>query len=279
MKMPNSMRAPRATDRPYGVAGHRRPKSAYAPQPMGTDVQTNDVVLETADGPMALLRGRAPRRAPRRGRRDPGGVRRERPHRGRHPPVRRRAGYHAVAPDFFHRAGGGAAPTTTTSPKVLPLFEGLDATTAILADVDAALDHLRAAGFADAPDRHRRVLLRRPGRRSSSPSRRALGAAVGFYGGGIVTARFPQFPPLVDEARDAADAVARPVRRRGRGRSRSTTSSSSARRSTGAGRHRGRALRRRRARVPLRRARRLPRRTPPADAWGRTLAWFDNHLA
>src|SRR5439155_27243788 len=27
---------------------------------------------------------------------------------------------------------------------------------------------------------------------------RALGAAVGFYGGGIVTGRFPQFPTLVD---------------------------------------------------------------------------------
>jgi carboxymethylenebutenolidase len=27
-----------------------------------------------------------------------------------------------------------------------------------------------------------------------------LGAAVGFYGGGIVTGRFPQFPPLVGEA-------------------------------------------------------------------------------
>ena len=29
--------------------------------------------------------------------------------------------------------------------------------------------------------------------------RYALGAAVGFYGGGIVTGRFPQFPALVDE--------------------------------------------------------------------------------
>jgi carboxymethylenebutenolidase len=29
---------------------------------------------------------------------------------------------------------------------------------------------------------------------------RRLGAAVGFYGGGIVTGRFPQFPPLVDRA-------------------------------------------------------------------------------
>jgi carboxymethylenebutenolidase len=31
-------------------------------------------------------------------------------------------------------------------------------------------------------------------------ARRRLGAAVGFYGGGIVTARFPQFPALVEEA-------------------------------------------------------------------------------
>jgi carboxymethylenebutenolidase len=31
-------------------------------------------------------------------------------------------------------------------------------------------------------------------------ARRAFGAAVGFYGGGIVTPRFPQFPALVDEA-------------------------------------------------------------------------------
>src|SRR5436190_267226 len=30
--------------------------------------------------------------------------------------------------------------------------------------------------------------------------RRPLGASVGFYGGGIVTGRFPQFPPLVDES-------------------------------------------------------------------------------
>ena len=35
--------------------------------------------------------------------------------------------------------------------------------------------------------------------RSWSRCAGALGAAVGFYGGGIVTGRFPQFPPLVDE--------------------------------------------------------------------------------
>ena len=31
---------------------------------------------------------------------------------------------------------------------------------------------------------------------------RALGAAVGFYGGGIVAARFPQFPALVDRVEE-----------------------------------------------------------------------------
>ena len=77
---------------------------------------------------------------------------------------------------------------------------------AILADVDAALAHLRA----------RRLRRRRASAQSGSASagrvsflialRRALGAAVGFYGGGIVTGRFPQFPPLVDRGRDAADA-------------------------------------------------------------------------
>ena len=36
--------------------------------------------------------------------------------------------------------------------------------------------------------------------RENSAVRRALGAAVGFYGGGIVTARIRNFQPLVGEA-------------------------------------------------------------------------------
>ena len=46
------------------------------------------------------------------------------------------AGYHAVAPDLFHRAGGGTAPYDDFD-KVLPLFEGLT-DPGILMDVDAA---------------------------------------------------------------------------------------------------------------------------------------------
>jgi carboxymethylenebutenolidase len=105
------------------------------------------------------------------------------------------AGHHAVAPHIFHRSGGGTAPYDDFS-KVLPLFEGLT-DEGILMDVDAALDHLRAAGFADTSIGA--VGFCMGGRVSFLVAiSRALGAAVGFYGGGIVTGRFPQFPPLID---------------------------------------------------------------------------------
>ena len=107
------------------------------------------------------------------------------------------AGYHAAAPDLFHRAGGGTAPYGDFS-KVLPLFEGLDGDDAILRDVDAALGHLESAGWAGS--RTGVVGFCLGGRISLLVSlRRQVGAGVGFYGGGIVTGRFPQFPPLIDE--------------------------------------------------------------------------------
>jgi carboxymethylenebutenolidase len=107
------------------------------------------------------------------------------------------AGWHAVAPDKFHRAGGGTAPYDDFS-KVMPLYEGVtDA--GILVDVDAAVAHLRGAGFADGQIGivgfcfgGRVVFL--------TAARRALGAAVTFYGGGIVTKNPLGFDPLVDEA-------------------------------------------------------------------------------
>jgi carboxymethylenebutenolidase len=107
------------------------------------------------------------------------------------------AGYHAVAPHLFHRAGGGTAPYDDFS-KVMPMFEGMS-DAGILVDVDAALDHLRGAGFSD--DRIAFVGFCLGGRVSFLVAlERALGAGVGFYGGGIVTARMGSFPPLVDRA-------------------------------------------------------------------------------
>ena len=103
-------------------------------------------------------------------------------------------GYLAVAPHVFHRAGGGTAPYDDFN-KVLPLFEGLS-DDGLLTDVDAVLAHL-----PQAPERVGIVGFCMGGRVTFlvAASRR-LGAAVGFYGGGIVTARFPQFPPLIDRA-------------------------------------------------------------------------------
>ena len=105
------------------------------------------------------------------------------------------AGYHAAAPDLFHRAGGGTAPYGDFS-KVLPLFEGLD-DDALVRDVDAARAALAAAGWSDGQIGIVGFCM---GGRVSLLASLALplGAGVGFYGGGIVTGRFPQFPPFVE---------------------------------------------------------------------------------
>jgi carboxymethylenebutenolidase len=105
------------------------------------------------------------------------------------------AGYHAVAPHIFHRAGGGTAPYDDWA-QVLPLFEGLT-DEGLLDDVDASLGYLREQGFDGA---HVGIVGFCFGGRVTYlvAAERELGAAVGFYGGGIVNARFPQFPALVD---------------------------------------------------------------------------------
>jgi carboxymethylenebutenolidase len=108
------------------------------------------------------------------------------------------AGYHAIAPALFHRAGGGTASYDNFG-AVFPLFEGLtdDGT---LMDVDATLDHLRDVGFADSAIGI--VGFCFGGRVTFLVSaRRAIGAGVGFYGGGIVSKGALGFEPLVGEAK------------------------------------------------------------------------------
>jgi carboxymethylenebutenolidase len=108
------------------------------------------------------------------------------------------AGYHAVAPDMFHRTGGGTVPYDDFGP-VIEHFIGIGNDDAILTDVDATIAHLDAAGFANA--QIGLVGFCFGGRVSFlTAAQRAIGAAVGFYGGGIVSTRFPQFPALVDHA-------------------------------------------------------------------------------
>ena len=106
-------------------------------------------------------------------------------------------GYHAVAPHLFHRAGGGTAPYDDFA-KVIPLYEKLD-DDGILIDIDVTREHLHQAGWTDTQIGI--VGFCFGGRVTFLTGlRRQLGAAVGFYGGGIVTQRFPQFPALVGEA-------------------------------------------------------------------------------
>jgi len=110
------------------------------------------------------------------------------------------AGYHAVAPALFHRAGGGTIDDydNIEYDKLLALFKGVS-DEGILTDVDAAVQVLTDAGFTT--DRIGIVGFCFGGRVTFlTAARRSLGAAVGFYGGGIVAAGALPFPPLVDEA-------------------------------------------------------------------------------
>ena len=172
-------------------------------------------------------------------------------------------GYHAVAPAFFHRAGGGTGSYDDFA-TVLPLYEGLT-DDGILMDADAAIAHLHDAGFADA--QIGTVGFCFGGRVTFLiAAERTLGAAVGFYGGGIVHARFPQFPALVDRTLVAEDAVARAVRRQGHGHPDRGCRDAAYRARRRTGRWRDRAVCRCRARLPLRRASRRTTPRPPPTA-------------
>jgi carboxymethylenebutenolidase len=160
-------------------------------------MQTTSVTLDTPDGPMRAYEAR-PDAQPRGGLvviQEAFGVN------DHIEDVTRRgaeAGYHAVAPDLFHRSGGGTVPYGQFE-KVLEKFQGITGDDAVLADVDAAVAHLRMAGLADS---NIGIVGFCFGGRVTflAALRRDLGAAVGFYGGGIVTGRFQQFPPLVGDA-------------------------------------------------------------------------------
>ena len=106
------------------------------------------------------------------------------------------AGYHAVAPALFHRAGGGEAPYGDMD-AVMKLFSGVN-DDGLLMDVDATLAHLADAGFS--AERTAIVGFCMGGRVTFLvAARRALGAAVGFYGGGIVEPGRLPFPALIDD--------------------------------------------------------------------------------
>jgi carboxymethylenebutenolidase len=103
-------------------------------------------------------------------------------------------GYHAVAPHFFHRTGApayGYDDFSLVVPHMMALTdEGL------LSDIGAAVDHLHGAGWTD---RQIGIVGFCMGGRVTflAAGNLALGAAVGFYGGGIVNGRGESMPSLL----------------------------------------------------------------------------------
>ena len=156
-----------------------------------------DVTLETTDGPMRAYVARpAEPRAAVIVVQEAFGVN------GHIEDVTRRladAGYYAIAPDLFHRSGTGCVVEYGDFTKVMELFKDVSGDESILTDIEGALGHLHDAGFSD---RSIGIVGFCFGGRVSFlvALRYALGAAVGFYGGGIVTGRFAQFPPLAADA-------------------------------------------------------------------------------
>jgi carboxymethylenebutenolidase len=97
------------------------------------------------------------------------------------------AGYRAVAPALFHRAGSPVLDYTDFD-QVMPIMKDLTAD-AIRADVAAAFDHLAAQGLEGA--RTGIVGFCMGGTVALVAGvDRALGAAVTFYGGGVTQGRF-----------------------------------------------------------------------------------------
>ncbi|HZT64423.1 MAG TPA: dienelactone hydrolase family protein [Acidimicrobiales bacterium] len=157
-------------------------------------METTTFEVPTADGPMPVYRAR-PDGSPR------GGVLVVQEAFGVNSHIedvtRRFAaeGYLAMAPHFFHRSGGGTVAYGDFG-AVMPHFKELS-DERILADIDATLGAFSEDGVS--LDRVGVVGFCFGGRVSFLAAvDRSLGAAVGFYGGGIVSGRSDVMPALVD---------------------------------------------------------------------------------
>ena len=106
-------------------------------------------------------------------------------------------GWYTVVPELFHRSGSGTVVGYGDFSQVLPLLNATD-DVAVLADLDATIELLHQCGFGD---RSIGIVGFCWGGRVAflAALRRPLSAAVTFYGGGIVSPRLPQFPPLMSE--------------------------------------------------------------------------------
>jgi carboxymethylenebutenolidase len=106
------------------------------------------------------------------------------------------AGWHAVAPAFFHRQGSPVLAYDDLE-SVMPVMGQLTAE-GIMADLVASFDYLEEAGFRAAQTGVVGFCMG-GGLTFHAAALRALGAAVTFYGGGVTTGRFG-LPALVEQA-------------------------------------------------------------------------------
>jgi carboxymethylenebutenolidase len=109
------------------------------------------------------------------------------------------AGFHAVAPHLFHRTGSPKLPYDDFN-QVMPHMAALS-DAGFSSDMNAVLDYLGKLGWGTPQIG---VIGFCFGGRLAFlvATERPLGGVVSFYGGGIVTSRFPQFPALIDRAPD-----------------------------------------------------------------------------
>ncbi len=183
------------------------------------------------------------------------------------------AGWYAIAPALFHRTGGNVLPYdfAQTRPHMSALTaEGIDA------DLDAVLAHLAEAGFGPA---HTGMVGFCMGGSATfyADARRPLGAAVTFYGGGVGGGRWglPPQPSLAPNLHGAwlglygDEDTGIPVDEVEALRAAAATASvpTEVVRYAGAG-HGFHCYERPDVYRP----------EAAADAWARTLAWFDEHL-
>jgi carboxymethylenebutenolidase len=107
-------------------------------------------------------------------------------------------GWYALAPAFFHRQGVRTVPYDDL-PRVMEIMGQLTGD-GIEADLAAATDHFRAAGFG--PQQCGIVGFCMGGTVTfQAATSGQFGAAVTYYGGGLTTSRFG-FAPLIDLAPD-----------------------------------------------------------------------------
>jgi carboxymethylenebutenolidase len=160
-------------------------------------MKTHDITLTTADGPMRVYE--AIPDGPTRGAviviQEAFGVN------SHIEDVTRRtaeAGFHAVSPELFHRSGERAFAPYDDIQQAIGLIQKCSNDT-MLMDVDATIAHLNAQGYTN--DSIGIVGFCMGGRVTFlTAARRKIGAAVGYYGGMIVSSPFPAIGPLIDEA-------------------------------------------------------------------------------